>query len=97
MAYGKNNYGGGGRSSEHKKFEQKDGTGVLFVNGKKESEKQPDHTGNIMVNGTKYRLAAWLKSGSKGKYLSLCISDFTSNAEGSNNNQRDDHDENPFA
>ncbi len=96
MAYGKRDFSRGGGNT--RKFEQKDGTGVLFVNDKKETEKQPNYTGNIMIDGTKYRLAAWLKSGNKGKYLSLCISDFTSNAEGSNNNQRSNNndDENPF-
>ena len=97
MAYGKKSYGGG-NSGGKKKFEQKDGTGVLFVNDKKEKETHPDHTGNIMVNGTKYRLAAWLKKGNKGKYLSLAISEFNDTGRGSNSDDGDrEHDENPFA
>jgi uncharacterized protein (DUF736 family) len=46
-------------------------TGVLFKNEKKESDKHPDYTGKINVNGEEMKLAAWIKTGAKGKFMSL--------------------------
>ncbi len=50
--------------------------GVLFKNDKKESEKHPDYTGRINVGGKEMRLAAWIKEGQKGKFMSLMVSEF---------------------
>jgi hypothetical protein len=55
-------------------YEQKDNTGVLFINEKK-SEKSPDLSGNFKINGKVYKLAAWKKEGQKGEYYSLKVSD----------------------
>jgi hypothetical protein len=53
-------------------YDQKDGTGALFKNAKKLTEKHPDYTGNIMVNGESYWLSAWLKESRDGnKFMSL--------------------------
>lgn len=54
--------------------EQKDMSGVLFKNDKKETDKHPDYKGRITVNGTEYWLAGWIKPGKVGKYLSLSVS-----------------------
>jgi uncharacterized protein (DUF736 family) len=55
-------------------FEQKDNTGSLFKNSKKENEKQPDYTGTALVDGIPKRLAAWIKTSKKGtKYISISI------------------------
>jgi len=50
--------------------------GVLFKNDRKEKENQPDYTGKITLGGKEKRLAAWLKDGQKGKFMSLQVSDF---------------------
>ena len=52
----------------------KPGTGVLFRNDKKETERHPDYTGSVILpDGTEHWLSAWIKEGKKGKYMSLSI------------------------
>ncbi len=48
-------------------------TGVLFKNDRKESDRHPDYKGSAEVNGTEYWLAAWIKEGKKGKFMSLAF------------------------
>jgi len=50
--------------------------GVLFQNDKRGNEKAPDMTGRCEVDNHEYRLAAWLRQGKKGPYLSISISEF---------------------
>lgn len=50
--------------------------GVLFKNDKKESDKHPDYTGKINFDGKDMRLAAWIKEGQNGKFMSLTVSEF---------------------
>ena len=54
-------------------YEQKDNSGVLFKNDKKTEDKHPDYKGNIQVAGIDYWISAWLKTGKKGKFLSLSV------------------------
>ena len=54
-------------------YEQRDNSGSLFKNDKKESEKHPDYTGNGMIDGKEYRLSAWIKIGKNGKFMSLAF------------------------
>jgi len=49
--------------------------GVLFKNDKKGNEKAPDYTGKMNVNGKEMRLAAWIREGAKGKFMSLSLSE----------------------
>lgn len=51
-------------------------SGVLFRNDKDGNEKRPDYTGKINVDGEEKRLAAWIKDGKNGKFLSISVSDF---------------------
>jgi uncharacterized protein (DUF736 family) len=56
-------------------MEKRDNVGVLFRNDDKKSEKYPDYTGRCTVNGVELRLAAWIKTGARGKYMSLSFSE----------------------
>ena len=49
-------------------------SGVLFKNDKK-SEKSPDYTGRCQIGNREYRMAAWIKQGKKGKFMSLAFQD----------------------
>ena len=55
--------------------------GVLFKNDRKEKETQPDYTGKITLGGKEKRLAAWLKDGQRGKFMSLQVSEFQEQAQ----------------
>lgn len=52
-------------------FEQREGSGNLFTNDKRGSDKAPDRRGEIMLGGTVWELAGWIKDGKNGKFLSL--------------------------
>jgi hypothetical protein len=52
-------------------FQHKDGTGALFRSDQKGNERAPRYRGELMINGTAYELAAWVKEGSRGTFLSL--------------------------
>lgn len=50
-------------------------SGVLFKNDKRGNEKAPDYTGKLDVEGKEWRLAAWIKDGRNGKFMSLKVSE----------------------
>jgi hypothetical protein len=54
-------------------YEQKENSGVLFKNNKKETPNQPDYTGTLKLSDGDYLLSAWVKDGKSGKFLSLSV------------------------
>ena len=54
-------------------YEQKDNSGSIFVNERKQNDKQPDRTGTAMIDGKEYYVSGWLKNGKRGPWLSLAF------------------------
>lgn len=56
-------------------YEQKNLSGVLFVNNDKQKESHPDYKGNATINGVEYWLSGWKKQSRDGskKFLSLAF------------------------
>jgi hypothetical protein len=52
-------------------YEQRDMSGTLFKNDKREKDTHPNATGTCMVAGVEYYVSAWTKDGKKGKFQSL--------------------------
>ncbi len=53
-------------------YEQRDLTGSLFKNDRKESEAHPDYKGSALLNGVDHFVDAWINTANNGtKYMSL--------------------------
>jgi hypothetical protein len=51
-------------------YEQKDNSGALFKNDKKETDSHPDYKGSAMVDGTDYWVSGWVNKSKAGtKYM----------------------------
>ncbi len=54
--------------------ENKDLSGVLFKNDRKETERHPHYTGNATINGVEYWVSGWVNTSDKGtKYMRLAF------------------------
>jgi uncharacterized protein (DUF736 family) len=56
-------------------MENKVNTGVLFKNTNKKAENHPDYKGKGNSFGKEVEIAAWIKQGKNGSFLSLSFSE----------------------
>ena len=54
-------------------YEQRDNSGSIFVNDRKEKDTHPDRSGTAMIDGVMYYVSGWIKEGQKGKFMSLAF------------------------
>lgn len=54
-------------------YEQRDNSGSVFVNDRKEKDTHPDRTGTAMIDGVMYFVSGWIKESAKGKFMSLAF------------------------
>ena len=55
-------------------METREKSGILFKEQEKKSDRSPDYTGRATIAGMDYRIAAWIKEGGRGRFLSLAFS-----------------------
>jgi len=59
-------------------YEQKDNTGTLWINDRKEKDTHPDRTGALLIEGKSYFLNGWIKKTKDGKpFMSLSVKPMT--------------------
>lgn len=51
------------------KFEHKEMSGSLFINGYKTKDNQPDYSGSCKIENVDYKIAGWKKSTTGGKAM----------------------------
>lgn len=63
-------------------YEQKDNSGSVFKNERKEKDTHPDRTGSAMIGGVAYWVNGWVKQDRNGnQFLSLSFKPKESRAE----------------
>ena len=53
------------------KYEQRDNSGTLFKNDRRENDKHPNAKGSALIDGVEYWVNACTKEGQKGRFQSL--------------------------
>jgi hypothetical protein len=53
--------------------QQRELSGTLSRNKKRENDKQPEFKGSATINGVAYWLSGWVKEGQDGKFFSLAF------------------------
>ena len=56
-------------------YQQKDNSGALFKNDKKETDSHPDYKGSAMIDGSDYWVSGWINVSNAGtKYMKFSYS-----------------------
>ncbi|NVN09732.1 hypothetical protein [Nguyenibacter vanlangensis] len=55
--------------------QQRENTGVLFLNRQRASDRAPDYVGTVRIGGRDMEICAWVKDGRSGEFLSLKLQD----------------------
>ena len=55
------------------KYQQKDNSGSLFKNDRREKDSHPHATGSCIIDGVSFWISAWTKEGKNGKFQSLAF------------------------
>lgn len=63
-------------------YEQRDNSGSLFKNDKREKDSHPNAKGTAMIDGVEYWVSAWTKEGKSGKFQSLSFQKKEAKTEG---------------
>lgn len=66
-------------------FQQKELSGGLFTNDRKNQPNHPDFRGDCKIDGVEYWISAWIKSGAKGDFLSLAFTTKETTSAGRSN------------
>ena len=53
--------------------EQRDNSGTLGKNDRREKDTHPTHTGKCVIEGKEFWVSAWVKEGPTGKFFSLAF------------------------
>ena len=54
-------------------YEQRENSGTLFRNDKREKDTHPHAKGSALIDGVEYWVSAWTKEGKDGRYQSLAF------------------------
>ena len=52
---------------------QREKSGILFRNDRKEKKEHPDYNGSATIENAEYWVSCWIKEGAKGKFFSLAF------------------------
>jgi hypothetical protein len=77
-------------------YEQRDNSGTLFKNEKKEKDTHPNMNGSCMIDGVEYWISAWTKEGAKGRFQSLSFKRKDGSTAGGKGDSSSSTDDIPF-
>lgn len=80
-------------------YEQKENSGSMFRNEKKETKKHPDYTGSAKIGGVEYWMSSWINESANGtKYMAFKfkVKDDFHNAEPVETKTNEEGDDLPF-